>query len=347
VAAFVIATLAVAQRGLIAHPTWQWVAIALVVVPFVVDVRWPVSGRPWVAVLALSTVVIGLRALMLVDPPGPNVALLLLIVLASRVGAGAPLPVSVPIGAAVVALLVARPGDTSPAMLIGVAFAWSAGAAMRLQGGLSRRLLDARAAAAAAEERQRVARDIHDVIAHTMSVTLLHLAGARLALAEGERDEAMDSLRQAEVSGRAAMADIRQSIGLLGDPLATAGAAPERDLTDLVASYVDAGLKVEYHVVGEPANMPAPVAGAVYRIARESLSNAARHATDGAARVSLSVTDRRVDLRVCNSFTVGPVGRGHGIPGMTQRARLAGGALTAAPDGERWLVEATFPGRLR
>ena len=116
--------------------------------------------------------------------------------------------------ALLVYLDVARPGVTSVAMIIGLAFAWSAGLAMRMQADLTRRLLQARGeltAAAAREERQRVARDIHDVVAHTMSVTMLHLAGARLALAEGEREEAMDSLRQAELSGRAAAGALSRS----------------------------------------------------------------------------------------------------------------------------------------
>jgi signal transduction histidine kinase len=279
-------------------------------------------------------------------------------VVAARVGAGAPARVSVPVGLAAIALLVyldvSRPGVTSVAMIIGLAFAWSAGLAMRMQADLTRRLLQARGeltAAAAREERQRVARDIHDVVAHTMSVTMLHLAGARLALAEGEREEAMDSLRQAELSGRAAMADIRQTIGLLRDPQSTVAPppvpspAPARDLADLVASYVDAGLKVDYQVDGDPSDMPAPVAHAVYPIMREALSNAARHAAGGAAQVDLSVTGERVRLSVRNDHRSGPVGAGHGIAGMRQRARLAGGSLIVGPDGDRWLVDVAFPGQ--
>jgi signal transduction histidine kinase len=357
VAAVIIAVTVALHRGLFAHPDWQWLALVAAVAPFLIDLRWP-PRRAGGAFALLSAAVAGLAALIAVEPPGPDVSLLLLLVVAARVGAGAPARVSVPVGLTAIGLLVylveARPGVTSIAMIIGLAFAWSAGLAMRMQADLTRRLLQARGeltAAAAREERQRVARDIHDVVAHTMSVTMLHLAGARLALAEGERDEAMDSLRQAEVSGRAAMADIRQTIGLLRDPQSTVAPplapspAPARDLADLVASFVDAGLKVDYQVDGDPSDMPAPVAHAVYPIVREALSNAARHSAGGAAEVGLSVAGERVRLSVRNNHRGGPVGAGHGIAGMRQRARLAGGSLIVGPDGDRWCVDAAFPGQ--
>jgi signal transduction histidine kinase len=153
----------------------------------------------------------------------------------------------------------------------------------------------------------------------------------------------MDSLRQAEASGRAAMADIRQTIGLLRDPHSTV--APAQDLSDLVASFVDAGLKVDYHVTGDPATLSEPVGEAIHRIMREALSNAARHAADGAAEVGLAVTGHHARLCVRNAWRGGgPVPEGHGLAGMRHRARLVDGVLTAGPDGDAWLVQATFPG---
>jgi signal transduction histidine kinase len=350
-ASVAIGIAAAVHRGLFAAPGWQWAALALAVGPFVVDARWPLTRRRWPGLAGLAVPVSGIAALLVAAPPGPDVTSLLLLVVAARVGGLTSLWVSVPVVVATLAGLLllgrARPGVGSEAMLFGVAFAWSAGVAMRMRADLVGRLLRAQtalAAAAAAEERQRMARDIHDVIAHTMSVTMLQLAGARLALAEGECDEAMDSLRRAESSGRAAMADIRQTIGLLREP-GSAGLPASVDLADLVSSFVDAGLKVDYRVGGDPTEMPVPVADAVFGIVREALSNAARYAVDGAARVEVSVTAGDTVLSVSNAYGGASIGHGHGVAGMRHRARLVGATLTAGPAGDRWLVSATFPGR--
>ena len=136
VAAVVIALTVALHRGLFSHPGWQWLALVAAVAPFVVDLRWP-PRRAWAAIALLGVSVAGLAALIVVEPRGPDISLLLLLVVAARVGAGAPARVSVPVGLAAIALLVyldvARPGVTSVAMIIGLAFAWSAGLAMRMQ----------------------------------------------------------------------------------------------------------------------------------------------------------------------------------------------------------------------
>lgn len=140
VAAVVVALAAAVRHDLFARPNWLWLALAAGVGPFLVDLRWPLS-RPGAAIAGLSISVAGIGAWIAAERPGPDVALLLVLVIAARVGAGAPARVSVPVGLAAIAVLVyldlTRVGVTSLGMVIGVAFAWSAGVAMRVQGDLT------------------------------------------------------------------------------------------------------------------------------------------------------------------------------------------------------------------
>jgi signal transduction histidine kinase len=199
---------------------------------------------------------------------------------------------------------------------------------------------------AAAEERQRIARDVHDLVGHSLSVTLLHLTGARMAL-DVDREAARRALVEAERLGREAMTEIRQTMGLLsaGDgesprplPLAT-------DIAELVEQFHRGGLDVSCESTGDLATLPAPAGVAAYRIVQESLSNVAKHAPGAHTVVSVDAGGGRLHLCVMSHPAPGepPGDPGRGIVGMTERAELLGGALFAGPRNGGWLVEAVLP----
>lgn len=244
------------------------------------------------------------------------------------------------------------PFDESFIWFVGIALGWAGGFAIQS----TLRLHDEKLAAqrtlaerAAAEERERFAREIHDVIAHTLSVTMLHLTGARLALERGDRDEAVAALREAEEMGRTSLGDIRRTVGVLGAG-STGTAVPmptAADLPALVAGFQSAGLDVALDIIGDPATIPPATGLGVYRIAQESLSNVAKHAPRSRTEVRLAVDDQRVDLLVRDhdgkpALTHSGNG-GVGLRGMRERAAALGGFVEAGPDGDGWVVKATLP----
>jgi signal transduction histidine kinase len=185
--------------------------------------------------------------------------------------------------------------------VLGIIFAWAAGAALAKQERLIDELRAAQAqlaARAAADERQRIAREIHDVIAHSLAVTMLHLTGARMALHRDPQD-AEAALLRAEQLGRQSLAEIRRTVGLLGHE-ATGVAAPlpcAADIVPLVREFAAAGLVVDLDVSGD-AEALAPSTGlGLYRIAQESLANVTKHAQVRAS-VQLNVDDGTARLRV-------------------------------------------------
>jgi signal transduction histidine kinase len=210
----------------------------------------------------------------------------------------------------------------------------------------------------AAEDRQRVAREVHDVIAHSLGVTMLHLTAARHALEsdpeEAEIDEAVDSLRAAERVGRQAMGDIRRTIGLLDGPSGAAGPAPGvDDLPQLVEEFRAAGIDVHYELQGELAGL-SPAAGLdLYRVAEESLANVVKHAPGGCADVVVEAGGGDVTLLVRSrppaeaapapARSDGTHAGGRGIRGMRERVELQGGTLRTGPEDVGWCVEATLP----
>ena len=207
----------------------------------------------------------------------------------------------------------------------------------------------ARRDAAVLEERQRITREVHDIVAHSLSVTMLHLTAARRALEEdgaSEVDEALDALRDAETFGRQAMNDIRHTIGLLGeDDAEPTRAAPDvADIPALVEGFRTAGLRVSLDLSGDPGLVPASSGLALYRIVQESLTNVAKHQPRATARVHLAL-DEGPHLRVSNDLAAPSHTSegGSGLKGMANRAELFGGSFTAGEQDNRWVVEVTVP----
>ncbi|BBZ64666.1 hypothetical protein MINS_00950 [Mycolicibacterium insubricum] len=229
---------------------------------------------------------------------------------------------------------------------------WLVGYLMHIQQQLIIRQRDAQqqlAEHAAGDERRRIAREVHDVIAHSLSITLLHLTGARRGLQEdGDVEEAVEALQQAEELGRQAMGDIRRTVGLLD--AAPMRAAPEPGVADigaLAAEFRNAGLDVTVATSGPLHRVSAAVGLALYRIAQESLANIAKHAPDSASTLRLEVRRRSVEMTVTNELGV-PAGAcfpagGRGLVGMRQRVELLGGRVEIGPVDQHWEVRVSIP----
>jgi signal transduction histidine kinase len=198
-----------------------------------------------------------------------------------------------------------------------------------------------------AEQRRRVAQDVHDVIAHTLSVTMLHITAARLALDASSPEQAKEALAEAERHGRSSLADIRRIIRLLRlDDTTTADAVQPgvEDIPGLVEGFRSAGLPVDVSVSGETARVPPLTALAIYRVAQEGLTNASRHG-EGPAVMRLQVLDDEVLLEIRNQrgTRAEATSRGSGLVGMRERVAAAGGSLEVGPECERWTVRASLP----
>jgi signal transduction histidine kinase len=201
-------------------------------------------------------------------------------------------------------------------------------------------------------ERAAVARELHDIVAHSVTVMLMGVRGARDVL-NSAPDVADETLRQVEESGERSVAELRRILGVLRADGVSQGGAPVRpapslsELDDLVAGYRAAGLPV---VLDRPGRWPALPAGtqlSVYRVVEEALTNVVRHANANAVSVRLTTSATALTVVVENdSSRAVPQSSvaGHGIIGMRERVASAGGHLTTGPlpDGG-FRVRATFP----
>lgn len=212
-------------------------------------------------------------------------------------------------------------------------------------------------------ERERIAREIHDLVAHSLSISLLQVTGARRALRDvggtGSPQETAEAvaevdaaLADAEQVGRRAMADIRRTVSVLANGAAERHALPgATDIAALVREMSGAGLEVEYDEQGDPATLPDATGLGLYRIAQESLANVARHGGTGArARVRFRVGGSGAHLRITNPLPAGrprPDGLGSGLAGMQARAAQLGARLEAGPTGGDWVVDVRLGGSAR
>jgi signal transduction histidine kinase len=206
-----------------------------------------------------------------------------------------------------------------------------------------------------AEERNRIARELHDVIAHSLTVSLLHVTSARLAV-EHDPADAARALAEAERLGRESLAEVRATIGLLrpaaGDGAGPDGIAPPVPGLDQVARLVaqlrETGADIGLTIDEDTAAWPATTGSAVYRIVQEALTNAARHATGRPVTVRVAVTRGQVEVVVDSAGPPGQdSGAGLGLVSMRERAQAVGGTCTAGPGGSGWLVHAALPRHAR
>ena len=207
----------------------------------------------------------------------------------------------------------------------------------------------AEAEKAVARERARIARELHDIVAHQVSLMTVQ-AGAAKTIVEADPEAASRAMNSVESAGRQALDELRHLLGVLrpdgGDD--ELGPQPGRaDLPRLVAEIKRAGLDVSLDAGDGDITLPARTELAIYRIVQEALTNVLKHAGPNArATVSIDSGDARVTVRIEDDGT--PItslpGSGHGIAGMRERAQLLGGTLEAGPrDGGGFSVVARLP----
>lgn len=237
-----------------------------------------------------------------------------------------------------------------PFWSMGVAVSGFFGAVLAEQRRLTTQLAEAQerlATQAAGEERRRIAREVHDLVGHSLTVVLLHVTGAR-RLVRRDPDEAETALADAERVGRSALADIRRTVALLREE--GEGRAPTptaEDLEALIAESRTAGMEIEAAVPAAVTALDETTGLVVYRIVQEALANAARHAPGAKAEVRVDVGTDRVEVEIRNdraSRAVQATGDGgSGLMGMEERASALGGTLIAGPHEAGWRVRATLP----
>lgn len=375
---------AVGSRARLALTDRRLVDASLAVVLTVMaQVQLPADAAPWVraamlattgslawrrtatalvtVTVAASVAVMGLSA----DPPSVFGEYLAVMLAAFTVGESYPLPMAI---AGLLVLLAGIVGhDWRSPQYGGVSgfvsdsaipvVIWLVGRAVNLQRtrvdrshDLIRKLEQERRAladAAVAEERLRLARELHDVVTHSLSVMVIQAQGAQRVLAE-DVAQAKDALQVIETAGRSTMNEMRRLLGLLREDTAMPR-APQPGLADLphlVAQVRSAGLPVNVTTSGTPAPLDPGLDLSCYRIVQEALTNSLKYARPATADVAVCWTDDAIELVVTDtgSSRITRSGGGRGLLGMRERVQMYGGELEAGPaDGGGFRVRCRLP----
>lgn len=207
------------------------------------------------------------------------------------------------------------------------------------------------------EERSRIARELHDVVAHAVSLMVLQSAGAARVL-DTNPSQAATAMDNVSRLGQQAVVELRRMLGLLDDGDAAAANAADgaqsqklpgiARLDVLLQESAAAGMDVDFHVAGQPLTLDAGVDLSVYRVVQEALTNASRYGLPGQrATVSLSWDVRELRLEIRNrcpqQLVDHPLSLGHGLLGMAERAKAADGWFEARREGSDFVVRARFP----
>jgi signal transduction histidine kinase len=204
---------------------------------------------------------------------------------------------------------------------------------------------------AATEERLRIARELHDVVAHSLSLIAVQ-AGVGHYVAGARPEEAERALASIEGTSRDALREMRRLLGVLRDDSAGTDLSPAHGLADvgqLVTGTAEAGVRVQLEIRGTQRPVPPGVDLAAYRIIQEALTNVVKHARTTASRVLVTYADDAMDLEITDDGAGAPAGAvaasaGHGIAGMAERASVFGGELHAGPlPGRGFRVSARLP----
>lgn len=202
-----------------------------------------------------------------------------------------------------------------------------------------------RAENAALAERSRIARDIHDVLAHSLGGLVLQLDAVEALLESGRTSEAVARVGAARALAAEGLEEARRAVDTLRDP--EAAADPAAAIQRLVETHRSLGARAELHESGEPGKLDAAAAGALRRAAQEVLSNARRHAPGMPTELALDWTPTDVALRATTALAAGAprvsVGGGRGLVGLEERMVALGGSATAGVRGRSFVVEAHLP----
>jgi signal transduction histidine kinase len=321
--------------------------------------------------IPLACVFVGMSAMAiwLTEPPNMFVAVLILVTLGYAAGrhlSGRTSTVALAIGVVVMVVLavVYDPNDIIFPVVFFWVLPWLAGRTIRNHTRLARELAEKaeRAQHARQEEerraitleRNRIARELHDVLAHNLSVMVVQASGARHVL-EKNPARAVEAAALIERTGREALVEIRQLFGPVrrgdGEPLS--GPPSLARVDELARRARAAGLRVELRVAGDPVELPAAIDLAAYRIVQEALTNTLKHSGGAHARVTVSYEPNEVVLSVEDDgegpredYELGGAGGGHGLAGMRERAAVYGGVVQAGrARGGGFAVQARLPTR--
>ena len=342
-------------------PLWFSVpVVALLVLALLARRRLPFAAPAgvWLAAAAVSVV----DGRLIVFATGAAVAGYAASFLLGRVPDAAQSRVGLAVVVGCSAVVVRNDPTHAPAdvLLVPLSFAlaWAAGYAGRLvadrasvaeeRAGRAERERETAARLAVAEERARIAREMHDVVAHAISVIVLRVGAVRHTL-PAELAEEQEALRAAEDAGRAALTEMRGLLGALRDAGEELERAPQPGLDDLGPLVDDVrrtGLTVNVHVEGEPVPLPAALDLSAYRVVQEGLTNVLKHAQASRAEVVVRYRPDTLELEVRDDGR-GPAalnGGGHGLVGLRERVKIYSGSMDAGPDGGRGFVLRTrFP----
>ncbi len=201
------------------------------------------------------------------------------------------------------------------------------------------------ARAAAREERHRIARDVHDLVGHSLTVVVLHVGGARRVL-RADPGTAEEALADAERVCRESLDGMRAVVGLLRED-GEDSRVFSLDLTELVGGYRSAGLPVLLRTSGAVDSLPLLVRVTLHRVVGEALANAARHGGPaGAVTVDVAVDAAGVVVRVTNACVGAPASGdsgGSGLVGLGERVAALGGAVCSGPEGGTWVLRCRLP----
>jgi signal transduction histidine kinase len=325
-------------------------AIAILVVPILARRRYPFApAAHWVLAVAIAFVdwrlipyaisifVVGLVAAFLLgnlrDPRQAAIGLVFVVA-----------------GPAVVVYKI--PGHSTAELIfipLEFAISWVAGFALRerveqaeaaeVRAAQAERERDTVARVAVAEERVRIARELHDVVAHAVSVMVLQVGAIRHKLPDPQAED-RDALRSVEQVGRTALNEMRRLLAAMRDEEDGLELSPQPGLDGLDALLEDigrAGLPVRLHVEGDPVPLPRAIDLSAYRIVQEGLTNALKHARAKTADVTVCYRpdELQLDIRDDGRGSSTSNGRGHGLLGVRERVKIYGGNMTAgtAPQG--------------
>ena len=328
----------------------------------VLAVAAPLLWRRRAPLIVLAVVVVGFAVAWPAERSTGGVtftAVLGLLIAVFSVGAYAQRARAVPVvavaGAMVVAMLAAdvragylRPADAAGSLVF-FAVGFYAGELVRVRhlralaleekAAALERERDQRARAAVAEERARMARELHDILAHTLSTMVLQAGAARQVL-RSDVETVEELLLSIEGTGREALGEVRRLLGLLRASDDADGLLPQPTLASLdglIQETTKAGLPVDLRVEGKPVALSPGLDLSAYRIVQEGLTNALKHAGPARAEVVIRYGDRELELAITDNGTGGRAGpadgqpAGHGLLGMQERVALYGGSMTAGP----------------
>ncbi|RLP83403.1 histidine kinase [Micromonospora sp. BL4] len=203
---------------------------------------------------------------------------------------------------------------------------------------------EARADRIRAEERTRIAREMHDVVAHRVSLIVVHAGALEVTATDPETVESAALIRE---TGRQALTDLREVLGVLRQAAPPAVPEPALDaLDELIGESRAAGLRVSRRDEGVATALPATVERTAYRVVREALTNVRKHAADAETTVCLRYLPGGLEVVVRNGPSAGGLalpGAGHGLLGLRERVELLGGRLEAVPVHDGFLVRALLP----